>query len=54
MSSTKYKKRRWHILRNGKYFTGKNFLSKGLAQAFLRSIGVNPGDYDYEKIRQPR
>ena len=47
--SKKYKKGRWHILRKGKRYTGNNFLSRGLAEAFLGSIGLNPESFSFEK-----
>lgn len=38
----KHKKRRWWIMLQGKgVYVGKNFLSEGLARAFLRSIGLD-------------
>lgn len=46
----KHKKRRWWIYLNGKgHYVGKNFLSEGLARAFLRSIDLNDKDFKFEK-----
>ncbi len=47
----KHKKRRWWIYLHGKgYYAKNNFLSEGLARAFLRSIGLDDTkDFEFEK-----
>jgi len=48
--SRKYQKRRWWIKRGDKkYYNRQNFLSEGLARAFLRSVGVDDKDFEFEK-----
>jgi len=49
--SRKHKKRRWWIKLHGKgYYVRQNFLSQGLARAFLRSIGLDDTKkFEFEK-----
>jgi len=49
--SKKHKKRRWWIKLHGKgYYVKQNFLSEGLARAFLRSIDLDDTkEFEFEK-----
>jgi len=43
---------RWHIYRNqSRSYPGSKFRSKGTAEAFLRSLQLNPSDFDFIKER---
>jgi len=43
---------RWHIYRNqSRSYLGSNFRSKGTAEAFLRSLKLDPENFDLIKER---